>query len=67
MKKPHFTNTKNPIDFPMSVEEMMDCMKRPGNRRSLAELNTVIEEILDRNPEFAAEIDEIVKKSRGER
>jgi hypothetical protein len=32
-------------------------------RRSLLELDTVIDEILDRNPEFQIELDKIIKES----
>lgn len=52
----------NQHNQPLTPSEMLDCFKRPGNRRSLAELDTVIDEILDRNPEFVEEINNIVSK-----
>ena len=48
----HFSNTKNPVDFP------------DLRRRSLAELDDVIDEIIARNPEFVEKINKIVEEKR---
>ena len=36
----------------LTLDEMMDCLRNPRGKRSLAELDDVIDEIIDRNPEF---------------
>lgn len=47
----------------LTLEEMMDCLRNPTkDKRSLAELDTVIDEIIKRNPEWVAEIMEIVEE-----
>lgn len=51
----------NSSNHHLSIEEMMECLKQPGDRHSLAELATVIGEIVDRNPEFVERIQEIVE------
>ena len=47
-----------------TVDEMMDCLRNPRGKRSLAELDDVIDEIIERNPEFVKKINEIVEKQR---
>ena len=47
-----------------TLDEMIDCLRNPRGKRSLAELDTVIDEIIERNPEFVKKINEIVQKQR---
>jgi hypothetical protein len=66
----HYTNTDNPIDFPkeLTPEEMMHHLRNPSkDKRSLAELDSVIDEIVDRNPDFVEKIMTIVNRSRNEK
>lgn len=66
----HRTNTDNPIDFPkeFTLEEMMHHLRNPSkDKRSLAELDSVIDEIVDRNPDFVEKIMTIVNRSRNEK
>lgn len=44
----------------LTLDDMLDCLRHSNNKRSLLELDTVIDEIIDRNPEWAAEIDRII-------
>ena len=47
----------------LTLEEMMDCLRNPTkDKRSLSELDTVIDEIIDRNPEWVDEIMRIVEE-----
>lgn len=67
--KPHVTNTNNPIDFPtkreFTLDEMIDCLRNPTpDKRSLAELDTVIDEIIERNPEWVEHIMQIVERGQ---
>ena len=61
----HYTNTKNPVDFPKpayTIDEMIDAMHNPTNKlRSIAELDKVVGEIIDRNPEWYVEFEKFVK------
>jgi hypothetical protein len=43
-----------------TLEEMMYHLKHPVNKRSIAELDDVLEEMLQRNPDFVDEINKII-------
>jgi hypothetical protein len=46
-----------------TVDEMIHCMHNPKNKlRSLAELDTVLDEIIQRNPEWYKEIQQSIGK-----
>jgi hypothetical protein len=46
-----------------TVDEMVDCMRNPKNKlRSLAELDTVMDEIIQRNPQWYKEIQQSIGK-----
>ena len=50
----------------LTLDEMIDCLHNPTpDKRSLAELDTVIDEIIDRNPEWVEHIMRIVEKGQG--
>ena len=51
----------------LTLDEMMDCLRNPQGKRSLAELDDVIDEIIDRNPEWVEKINRIVEEKRNER
>ena len=51
----------------LSLDEMMDCLRNPQGRRSLAELDDVIDEIIERNPDWVEKINRIVEEKRNER
>ena len=51
----------------LTLDEMMDCLRNPQGRRSLAELDYVIDEIMDRNPDWVEKISRIVEEKRNER
>ena len=51
----------------LTLDEMMDCLRNPQGRRSLAELDDVIDEIIDRNPDWVEKISRIVEEKRNER
>jgi|APGre2960657468_1045069.scaffolds.fasta_scaffold350154_2 hypothetical protein len=54
--------SKNP-DKEYTIDEMIHHMHNPKNKlRSLAELDDVIEEIIERNPEWLAELETVIKK-----
>ncbi len=48
----------------LTLDEMIDCLRNPKGKRSLAELNDVIDEIIDRNPDFVEKIAQIIAKSQ---
>lgn len=53
------------IDKKLSLEEMLDCLHNPApDKRSLDELDDVIDEIIARNPEWVNEIMRIVEEQR---
>jgi hypothetical protein len=53
-------------DCDLSLDEMIDCLRNPTpDKRSLAELDTVIDEIIDRNPEWVEHIMRIVEQGQG--
>jgi hypothetical protein len=57
MNKPVYT------DKTLTLEEMIDCLHNPtADKRSLSELDDVIDEIIERNPEWVAHIMRIVEK-----
>ena len=54
--------SKNP-DKEYTIDEMIHHMHNPKNKlRSLAELDDVIEEIVERNPEWYKEIQQSIEK-----
>jgi len=52
----------NKRDRELTVEEMLDCLHNPVGKRSLAELDDVIDEIIQRNPDFVEKINEIISR-----
>lgn len=59
MNKPVYT------DKTLTLEEMMDCLHNPTpDKRSLSELDDVIDEIIERNPEWVEQIMKIVEERR---
>ena len=57
---------ENPKEY--TVDEMMHHMHNPNPNpknklRSLAELDDVIEEIIERNPEWYAELEKLIEES----
>ena len=46
----------------LTVEEMIHCFHNPVGKRSLAELDDVIDEIIDRNPDFVEKLNEIISR-----
>ncbi len=65
----HYTNTENPVNFPKqnkeyTIDEMMHHMRNPKNKlRSIPELDSVVEEIIDRNPEEYAELEQLIREN----
>jgi len=52
-------------DKNLTLDEMLDCFRNPASdKRSIAELDDVIDEIIDRNPEWVEHIMRIVKERR---
>jgi hypothetical protein len=48
-------------DKEYTVEEMIDHMRNPKNKlRSICELDSVVEEIIDRNPKEYAELEQLI-------
>ena len=48
----------------LTLDEMIDCLRNPRGKRSLAELDDVIDEIIDRNPEFMEKLGEIIAEKQ---
>jgi hypothetical protein len=49
----------------LTLDEMLDCFRNPtSDKRSIAELDDVIDEIIDRNPEWVERIMKIVEERR---
>ncbi len=48
----------------LTLDEMIDCLRNPKGKRSLAELDDVIDEIIERNPDFVEKISQIIAKSQ---
>ena len=48
----------------LTLDEMIDCLRNPQGKRSLAELDDVIDEIIDRNPDWVAKITRIVEEKK---
>lgn len=47
---------------PATPDEMLDCLRNPTpDKRSIAELDNVIDEIIERNPEWVEQIMKIVE------
>ena len=56
-------NNQQPKD--LTLDEMLDCFRNPtSDKRSIAELDDVIDEIIDRNPEWVERIMKIVEERR---
>jgi hypothetical protein len=52
-------------DKNLTLDEMIDCLRNPGpDKRSLAELDIVIDEIIERNQEWVEHIMKIVEKGQ---
>jgi hypothetical protein len=52
-------------DKNLTLDEMLDCLRNPTpDKRSIAELDDVIDEIIDRNPEWVERIMKIVEERR---
>ena len=46
-----------------TLEEMMDAVRNPKNNlRSLAELDTVVEEIIEGNPEWHSDFEKLIQE-----
>ena len=45
-----------------TIDEMIDCLHNPQGKRSLAELDDVIDEIMARNPDFVKRIEDIINE-----
>jgi hypothetical protein len=53
-------------DKNLTLDEIIDCLRNPTlDKRSLAEQDTVIDEIIDRNPEWVEHIMRIVEQGQG--
>ena len=51
-------------DKEYTVEEMIDHMRNPKNKlRSICELDSVVEEIIDRNPKEYAELEQLIREN----
>ena len=50
----------------LTLDEMIDCLRNPQGKRSLAELDDVIDEIIERNPDWVEKINRIVEEKRNE-
>ncbi len=56
---------KSGEDKNLTLDEMIDCLRNPTtDKRSLAELDTVIDEIMERNPEWVEHIMRIVEQGQ---
>ena len=54
-------------DKKLTLDEMIDCLRNPTpDKRSIAELDDVIDEIISRNPEWVDKITQIVEKHKSE-
>ena len=58
-----------PIKKNLSVDDMVHIMRNPQNkgshrRRSLAELDDVIDELIERNPDFVEKLNKIIEKHK---
>jgi hypothetical protein len=52
----------NAMIKPATPDEMLDCLRNPTpDKRSIAELDNVIDEIIERNPEWVEQIMKIVE------
>lgn len=55
-----FNNTRKQY----TIDEMIDHMRNPKNKlRSIAELDSVVEEIIDRNPKEYAELEQLIQEN----
>ena len=57
----------NKPDRELTLDEMIDCLHNPRGKRSLAELDDVIDEIIERNPEWVEKINRIVEQEKNKR
>ncbi len=56
---------KSNDDKNLTLDEMLDCFRNPASdKRSIAELDDVIDEIIDRNPKWVEKIMKIVEERR---
>ncbi len=56
---------KSNDDKNLTLDEMLDCFRNPASdKRSIAELDAVIDEIIDRNPKWVEKIMKIVEERR---
>lgn len=47
-----------------TLDEMLNHMRNPKNKlRSIAELDSVVEEIIDRNPKEYAELEQLIREN----
>ena len=47
-----------------TIDEMIDHMRNPKNKlRSILELDSVVEEIIDRNPKEYAELEQLIREN----
>ncbi len=50
----------------LTLDEMIRCMRNPTkDKRNITELDAVVDEIIDRNPEWVEHIMQIVKQGQG--
>ncbi len=54
-------------NYDLTLEEMINCLRNPKGKRSLAELDDVIDEIIERNPDFIEKISKIVDERRNQK
>jgi hypothetical protein len=51
-------------DKEYTIDEMIDHMRNPKNKlRSILELDSVVEEIIDRNPKEYAELEQLIREN----
>ena len=56
---------KSGKDKNLTLDEMIDCLRNPtSDKRSLDELDTVIDEIMERNPKWVEHIMRIVEQGQ---
>jgi hypothetical protein len=51
-------------DKEYTIDEMLNHMRNPKNKlRSICELDSVVEEIIDRNPKEYAELEQLIQEN----
>lgn len=54
-----------PTSKNLTLDEMLDCLNNPTpDKRSIAELDDVIDEIIQRNPDWVNKINQIVNEHK---